>query len=152
MLAAARLAPRVGVVVHLLEPGLRDVGVDLRGREALVAEQFLDHAQVGAAFEEVRGVGVAKGVGVDVAPRDAVVENAAHVARAEALPRRLKKSASGGESGRHHVVARVLDPEPHGVEAPACSGTMRSLRPLPRTRSRPWREVDAVDGRARTVR
>ena len=33
----------------------RDVGVDLRRREALVPEQLLDDAEIGAALEEVRG-------------------------------------------------------------------------------------------------
>ncbi len=55
----AQLAPRVGVVMDLLESRLRDVGVDLSRRETLVTEQFLDHAQVRAALQEVRRVGVA---------------------------------------------------------------------------------------------
>src|ERR1017187_7716513 len=35
--ARGQLSPRVRVVVDLLQPGLRDVGIDLRGRKALVA-------------------------------------------------------------------------------------------------------------------
>lgn len=43
-----------------------DVGVDLGGGEADVAEEFLDDAEVGAAGEEVGGVGVANFVGGEV--------------------------------------------------------------------------------------
>jgi hypothetical protein len=35
------------------------VAVDLRGRERRVAQQLLDHAEIGAAFEKMRGEGVA---------------------------------------------------------------------------------------------
>ena len=43
-----------------------DVGVDLGGAYALVAEHALDDAQVGAVLEQVGGEGVAEGVGADV--------------------------------------------------------------------------------------
>ena len=43
-----------------------DVGVDLGGGEAGVAEHVLDDAEVGAVFEKVGGEGVAHDVGVDV--------------------------------------------------------------------------------------
>ena len=52
--------------VHLLEVPAIDVGVDLRRRDAGVAEHLLDGAEVRAAFEEVRREGVAQRVGVDV--------------------------------------------------------------------------------------
>src|SRR3954452_22288473 len=39
-----------------------DASVDLGGRDRGVAEQLLDRAQVGAAFEQVRGEAVAQGV------------------------------------------------------------------------------------------
>ena len=45
--------------MDLLEAGFRDVGVDLRGRETFVSEQFLDDPEIGAPFQEVRGVSVA---------------------------------------------------------------------------------------------
>ena len=78
------LAARVGVVVHFLQAGLRHVGVDLGGRQALVAEELLDDAQVGASLDEVGGEGVAQSVGVHVAVLDALIEDASHVARPEA--------------------------------------------------------------------
>ena len=42
-----------------------DVGVDFGGEDGFVAEHFLDDAEVGAAFDEVGGEGVAEGVGGD---------------------------------------------------------------------------------------
>ena len=42
---------RVGLVVHRPQPGHCDVGVELRGGQRRVAQQFLHHAQIGAAFE-----------------------------------------------------------------------------------------------------
>jgi len=43
-----------------VDVGPGDVGVDLRGGEGLMAEESLDHADVGAALEQVRGEGVAR--------------------------------------------------------------------------------------------
>lgn len=47
------------MVVDSFEAFDGDVGVELGGRHAGVTEEFLDHAEVGAAFEEVGGRGVA---------------------------------------------------------------------------------------------
>jgi len=41
---------------------VEDVGVDHRGIEVCVAEEFLDGADVGAGFQEMGGEGVAEGV------------------------------------------------------------------------------------------
>src|SRR5260370_37289983 len=54
----------MGGRVHGAEPVLAEVGVDLGGGEVGVAEELLDGAQIGAAVEEVGGVGVAERVGV----------------------------------------------------------------------------------------
>ncbi len=48
------------------EAFLIDVGVDLGGGDVGVAEEFLDDAEVGAAFEEVGGERVPQQVRVDV--------------------------------------------------------------------------------------
>ena len=53
----------------------RDVGVEFGGADARMAEHFLDDAQIGAVFEQVRRKGMAKHVRRDVA-RDAGVANA----------------------------------------------------------------------------
>ena len=68
--------------MDLLEPRLRDVGVDLGGGEILVTEEFLDDAQVSSPLDKVGGVGMAKGVGVYVTSRYPVIEDPADVARA----------------------------------------------------------------------
>ncbi|CPA37803.1 Uncharacterised protein [Mycobacterium tuberculosis] len=39
--------------MHRPQPGDRDVGVQLRGRQAGMTEQLLDHPQVGATFQQV---------------------------------------------------------------------------------------------------
>jgi hypothetical protein len=69
----------VGLAVDLLETRFRDVRVELRGREALVTEQFLHDAQIRAALEQMRGVGVAQRVGMDVTTCDAVVKYPSNV-------------------------------------------------------------------------
>ena len=61
------------------------MGVDLGGGETFVTKEFLDHAQVGAAFDKVRGVSVTKCVGMNVTTRDTMIENAANVARTETV-------------------------------------------------------------------
>ena len=61
------------------------VGIDLGSRQALVAEELLDHAKVGSPFDEVGGEGVAQSVGVHVAVFDAVIQDPSHVAGTETL-------------------------------------------------------------------
>src|SRR5271170_3945844 len=108
------LAPRVGVVVHLLQSRLRDVGVDLGRRQALVTEQLLDDTKVGATLEEMRGVRVAKGVGMDVTPRHAVVEDSANIARSEAVAAPVVEEGQRRRVVAHDLLTRVVDPEVHG--------------------------------------
>ena len=50
----------VGAVVGLEQMRAVDLGIALRGREAGVAEQLLDGAQIGAGAEEMRGEGMAQ--------------------------------------------------------------------------------------------
>ncbi len=50
---------------HLGQAVGGDVGVDLGGRDVSVAQQGLNHAQVGPAFQQVGGEGVAQDVGAD---------------------------------------------------------------------------------------
>ena len=63
--------PRAGVEVHIGFAGflLGDVGVNLGGGGAGVAQQFLDHPQVGVALQHVAGEGMPQGVGVDALPQ-----------------------------------------------------------------------------------
>ena len=50
---------------HLGQAVGGDVGVDLGGGDVGVAQQGLDDAQVGAAFQQMGGEGVAQDVGAD---------------------------------------------------------------------------------------
>lgn len=50
------------------EGGGIDVGIDLGGADAFVAEKGLDDAEVGAAFEQGCGKGMTKGMGRDGLP------------------------------------------------------------------------------------
>ena len=62
----ARLRPRVGFLVDLLDVRRGDVGVDLRGGEIGVTQHLLHRPQVGSTFEQVGGERVAERVGRDV--------------------------------------------------------------------------------------
>ena len=52
------------LVVQLATAPIGYVGIELRRREIRVSEHFLDGAEVGAAFQEVGGEGVAEEVRV----------------------------------------------------------------------------------------
>ncbi len=56
----------MSLVVHGPQPRNRDVGVELRGGQRRVAEQFLHDAQVGAALEQMGGGAVPQSVRPDV--------------------------------------------------------------------------------------
>src|SRR5262249_50864368 len=53
-------------VVHLTQPGLEHVGVDLRGREVGMAEHGLNGPQIGSALEQMRRERVAQHVRTEV--------------------------------------------------------------------------------------
>ena len=57
---------RVELFVDLFEAGAVDVGVDLGCCDVGVAQHFLDDAEVGSAYEQVRCEAVAQHVGVDL--------------------------------------------------------------------------------------
>src|SRR5579859_316444 len=68
----------MGTVVDASQPATVDVAVDLRRRERAVAEELLDHPEVGAALEQVGGEGVPETMGVgDEAAQRARIEPAA---------------------------------------------------------------------------
>ena len=75
------LRTRVELPVDFAQASSGDVRVNFRGADGGVAEQFLDHPQVGAVFEQVRGETVPQHVRRNVA-RDA---GEAH-ARLDAFP------------------------------------------------------------------
>jgi len=77
------------------------VGVDLGRGQALVAQKFLNNTQVGPALEEVGGVGVAQGVGVNMTLADPGGQNSSHVARCQALAPPIKEHCGTWRLGRH---------------------------------------------------
>ncbi len=50
----------MGLVIGITQTLLRDVGVDLGGREGGMPKESLDRSQVGTVIEEVSGKGVTK--------------------------------------------------------------------------------------------
>src|SRR5881275_1278390 len=61
-LSLSESGPRVEAIVDRAQPRFEHVRVDLRRREVGVAEHQLNRAQVGAAFEQMRGERVAEDV------------------------------------------------------------------------------------------
>ena len=59
------LGAGVGRVVHILHPLRRQVRVNLRRAQALVAQQFLHAAEVGAVVQQMRGEAVPQRVRAD---------------------------------------------------------------------------------------
>ncbi len=55
-------------LVNLAQPIARDVRVNLRGADAGVTEQFLDHAQIRAMLQQVRRKTMPQHVRRDIAP------------------------------------------------------------------------------------
>src|SRR4051812_30400983 len=80
---------RVGLVVDLFHPTRRQVRVDLRRAQALVAEQLLHAAQVGAVVQQVRGEAVTQRVRADArieaGRHEVLVQLATDRARAQRL-------------------------------------------------------------------
>ena len=126
------------LVVHRTQPRDRDVGVELRGGQRRVAEQFLHDAQVGAALEQMGGGAVPQAVRTDVGRAvdggDGLVHDGA------GLPL-IEPTAAGAEQQRRPRVAVASAGRPsvsHAVSAAwagSPNGTVRCLLPLPSTRS-----------------
>lgn len=57
---------RVEFFDHRLKAALFDVGVNLRGRDVRVAEQFLNDAEIGSTAEQMGGETVAHEVRIDI--------------------------------------------------------------------------------------
>ena len=55
-------------LVDLLQTLSCDMGVDLCGRDARVAQQLLDHPKIGPVLQQVRGKAVAQHVRRDILP------------------------------------------------------------------------------------
>src|SRR5215471_3534754 len=125
-----RSGPRVRLVIGRYEPINADMRVELSGGQRGVAEHLLNAAQVGAAFQQVRGSRVAQPVGSGVGHRsgrgDASVHHPADSARVD--PAAAGTDAAAATAGRpcpcQLRTART---------AGSPTGTTRSLLRLPRT-------------------
>ena len=137
---------RVGGGVHLAQPVGGDQRVQLGGGHRRVAEQLLDHPDVGAAVQQVGGEGVPQGVRADV-PRRGPPARRPPAARSRRSAGTAARRASSGTApavpGRAPSRGREPGPGPHQVGRArrpgrtSPSGTTRSLRPLPNSRTEP---------------
>ena len=97
------------------QPGHRDMGVELGGRQAGVAEKFLHHAQVGAAFEEVGGRTVAQTVRPDVGGavhgRHGLVHDGAGLPRIESTTAGTQQQGGAGVGRRQGRTAGLAPNE-----------------------------------------
>ena len=118
---------------ELVPQRLCQVGVDLRGSQARMPEQDLDDADVHAALEHVRGEAVTQRV------RPEIGVKAAGVARLDRTrPVRLESGrwVSGRRLGKsHRRLWWVFQTSRSISRIDSVSGRMRSLFPLPTTRS-----------------
>ena len=132
----ARSRPADARCVDLQQPLGVDAGVDLRGRERGVAEQFLDRAQVAAARQQMRGEGMPQRV-----RRRAVgqPQRAAQPLHRELDDARAERPAARADEDRP-VRRRADAGTPRCNRAISAStfcstGTIRVLLPLPVTTS-----------------
>src|SRR5258708_7224267 len=111
---------RVGAVVDFLHPACRQVRVNLRGAQALVAKKLLDAAQVGAVVEQMGGEAVAERMGADArieaGLHQILVELAADGARAERFAVLVEKDAVGLGAMRFAVDGAQLGVALHGFD------------------------------------
>ena len=61
------LLPRVALLVQRLETSPIDVGINLRRHHAGVAQQFLNNAKIGTAFQQMGREAMSQGVRADLA-------------------------------------------------------------------------------------
>ena len=110
----------MGGVVDLFHAVGRQVRVDLGGAEALVAEQFLDAAQVGAVVEQVRREAVTQRVRADSrveAGRDQIlVELAPDGAGAEGFAVLVEEDAAGRGALALGLRAAEFEVALHGLD------------------------------------
>jgi len=124
----------VGGVVDLFHAIGGQVGVDLGGGEALVAEEFLDAAEVGAVVEQVGGEAVAEGVGADAgveAGHDQIlVELAADGAGGDGGAVFVEEDAAGQWAGRIRLAGAVFEVALEGLDGLAADGSEAVLAAL----------------------
>ena len=117
--------------IGLHQPRLIDAGIDLGRGEGGVAEQLLDRAQVGAALEQVRGVGVTEPVRVaDEAAQRARVQAAPPHREEERVARPAREPGSAfrtSGASSHGAAAALANFAPNSPKEQSCA--RRSIRP-----------------------
>jgi hypothetical protein len=141
------LRQRVVLVDHLAQAVGGDVGVDLGRGDVGVAQQGLDDAQIGAAFQQMGGEGVAQDVGADPGRVDAGVDRRLIQLLGETARRQMALGAGRGEQPRTvgpffgFRARRGRPARPSPPRAPPCSAE-------PAAPCRPCRARSARPGRA----
>ena len=134
---------------HLLHPLLPDVGVNLGGADALMAQQGLDVHQFRPGVEQVGGVGVAQFVRADLLVDPGLLQHPPQVGpgrlrRHRFLPRR---------AGEHELApGAILQPEPKHRAKGLWEGHQALLVALPYHPHRPGRAVHQAPGCSVPVR
>ena len=135
--------------MHRTQTRDRDVGVELRGRQRRVAQQFLHDAQVGAALQQMRGGAVPQPVRARCRvrrrprPRSGARRCGPAAGRADG---RARRAAAPGPSPRWPARDGRRRATPCSAAcAGSPNGTVRCLLPLPSTRSSRRGRVDVVD-------
>lgn len=82
---------------------LVQVGIDLSGRDVGVTQELLNDSEVGSAFEEVGGEGVAQEVGIDFVGESGLFgsffDDLSHSVRGERASSDGEKDVGGGFAG-----------------------------------------------------
>ena len=106
----------MGRVIDLFDLGGRQVGVDLGRGKRLMAQEFLNTAQVGAIVQHMGGKAVAEGMGTDsrvqAGDAEVFIHLATHASGAESAAMLVDKQNLAIEVG---VALRPLVPELHIV-------------------------------------
>ena len=97
---------------HLGQAVLGDVGVDLGGGDVGVAEQGLDHAQIGPAFQQMGGEGMAQHMRADPGRIEAGDDRRLLQKLGEPAPGEAPRRATRWEQPRTGLAAAVKERRP----------------------------------------
>ena len=87
------------------------MGVNLRRRKTFVAQELLYDPQIGPTLQEMSGVGMAEGMGVNMTLANTSIQNATNVSGRQALTSPIEKQGRAGREGLHHAGPAPLAPD-----------------------------------------